>query len=147
MGIHYFPILFLNIYCGYSLESPCGGSKCTLKLCFERNIKKISFSRLKILTFTAFVLRHFGIMKTSESDSTKKLIKAISTNLCCLVFFYQKEDILILSTLKNELNEVEFLQVFIHFLSLHLHLQCTVSLICKITCPCICKIWITSSAE
>ena len=36
MGIHYFPILFLNIYCGYSLELPCGGSKSTLKLCFER---------------------------------------------------------------------------------------------------------------
>ena len=74
MGIHYFPFLFLNIYCGYSLESSSGGSKCILKLCFERNIKKLSVSRLNILTFTAFVPRHFGIMKTSESDSTKKLI-------------------------------------------------------------------------
>ena len=62
------------------------------------------------MTFTAVVPRHVGIMKTPESDSTKKLILAISTNTCryICVFFYQKEDILILSILKNELNGVDF---------------------------------------
>ena len=97
MGVHYFPILFLNIYCGYSLEPPFGGSKCTLKLCFEQNIKNIFFCVSKIITFTAFVPRHVGIMKTSESDGTKKVDfshfhQHMSLFSCC--FFYQKDDIL-----------------------------------------------------
>ena len=44
--------------------------------------------------FTAFVPRHVGIMKTSESDGTKRLILAISTNMSLFGFFYRKEDIL-----------------------------------------------------
>ena len=44
--------------------------------------------------FTALVPRHVGIMKTSESDGTKRLILAISTNMSLFGFFYRKEDIL-----------------------------------------------------
>ena len=47
--------------------------------------------------FTAFVPRHVGIMKTSESDGNKRLILAISTNTSLFGFFYQKEDIHVLT--------------------------------------------------
>ena len=41
--------------------------------------------------------RHVGIMKTSESDGNKRLILAISTNTSLFGFFYQKEDIHVLT--------------------------------------------------
>ena len=65
------------------------------------------------------MLRHVFIMKTSESDSAKKLILAISTNTRrYLLLFVLSERIYIdieHTILKNEQNEVEFLQVFIPF--------------------------------
>ena len=47
--------------------------------------------------FTAFVPKQVGIMKTSESDGIKRLILAISTNTSLFGFFYQKEDIHVLT--------------------------------------------------
>ena len=46
------------------------------------------FFRLNIITFTAVMPRHVGIMKTSESDGTKSLIITISTNTCFICFSY-----------------------------------------------------------
>ena len=62
--------------------------------------KKLSFFSSKyyqFYCFTAFVPRHVGIMKTSESDGNKRLILAISTNTSLFGFFYQKEDIHVLT--------------------------------------------------
>ena len=56
--------------------------------------------------------RHVGIMKTSESDGTKRLILAIFTNTLLFGFFLSERRytcIDYLSILKNELNKVEFL--------------------------------------
>ena len=63
--------------------------------------KKLSFffssKNYHFNCFTAFVPRHVGIMKTSESDGNKRLILAISTNTSLFGFFYQKEDIHVLT--------------------------------------------------
>ena len=57
--------------------------------------KKLYFFRLKIITFT--VLQPLCLGMTSESDGTKRLILAISTNTSLFGFFYQKEDIHVLT--------------------------------------------------
>ena len=62
--------------------------------------RKLSFFSSKnyhFYCFTGFVPRHVGIMKTSESDGTKRLILAIFTNTSLFGFFYQKEDIHVLT--------------------------------------------------
>ena len=57
----------------------------------KKNISFFSSKNYHFYCFTAFVPKHVGIMKTSESDGTKRLILAISTNTSLFGFSIRKK--------------------------------------------------------